>query len=47
MSEILTKSRARNIFYGGSLFFVVVFIGLVGHRPGRIGAPEVAHIARP
>ena len=28
MSEILTKSRARNIFYGGSLFFVVVFIGL-------------------
>jgi nitric oxide reductase subunit C len=25
MSEILTKSRARNIFYGGSLFFVVIF----------------------
>ena len=21
MSEFLTKSRARNIFYGGSLFF--------------------------
>ena len=34
MSEILTKSRARNIFYGGSLFFVVVFIGLTinSHR---------------
>lgn len=26
MAEILTKSRARNIFYAGSLFFVVVFI---------------------
>jgi len=25
MAEILTKSRARNIFYGGSLFFVVIF----------------------
>ena len=29
MSEILTKARARNIFYGGSGFFVVVFLGLV------------------
>lgn len=26
MSEVLTKSRARNIFYGGSLFFAVIFI---------------------
>lgn len=26
MAEILTKSRARNIFYGGSIFFVVIFI---------------------
>lgn len=28
MSEILTKSRARNVFYGGSLFFIAVFVGL-------------------
>ncbi|TDT77051.1 nitric oxide reductase NorC subunit apoprotein [Litoreibacter halocynthiae] len=28
MAEFLTKSRARNIFYGGSLFFVVIFIAL-------------------
>lgn len=28
MAEFLTKSRARNIFYGGSLFFVVVFVAL-------------------
>ena len=28
MSEILTKSRARNVFYGGSLFFSALFVGL-------------------
>ena len=28
MREIMTKTMARNIFYGGSLFFVVVFVGL-------------------
>lgn len=34
MSEILTKSRARNVFYGGSIFFVVVFVILTiqSHR---------------
>lgn len=34
MAEILTKSRARNVFYGGSLFFVVIFIALTvdSHR---------------
>lgn len=31
MSEILTKTRARNIFYGGSLFFIVVFGVMVVH----------------
>jgi len=31
MAEFLTKSRARNIFYGGSIFFVVVFVVLVTH----------------
>jgi len=28
MAEFLTKSRARNIFYGGSIFFVVVFVAM-------------------
>ena len=28
MREVLTKSMARNIFYGGSLFFILIFIGL-------------------
>lgn len=34
MAEFLTKSRARNIFYGGSIFFVVVFVALTvqSHR---------------
>lgn len=31
MSQQLTKSAARNIFYGGTLFFLVVFIALVAH----------------
>ena len=31
MSEILTTSRARNVFYGGSLFFVLIFAGLSVH----------------
>jgi len=32
MSETLTKAAARNIFYGGTVFFFVIFIGLVVHR---------------
>ncbi len=31
MGEGLTKSQARNIFYGGSLFFLVVFVALTAH----------------
>ena len=31
MREVLTKSMARNIFYGGSLFFILIFIGLFAH----------------
>ncbi len=28
MREVLTKSMARNIFYGGSLFFIAIFVAL-------------------
>ena len=31
MSEVLTRSAARNIFYGGSLFFFILFAGLTLH----------------
>jgi nitric oxide reductase subunit C len=31
MSERLTKAAARNVFYGGSLFFFVIFVGLTAH----------------
>ncbi len=31
MSETFTKSMARNIYYGGSVFFFLVFIGLTMH----------------
>lgn len=52
MSEFLTKTRARNIFYGGSLFFVAVFgvMSLHSHRyitststAGMELTDEVAH----
>lgn len=31
MREVMTKSMARNIFYGGTLFFIVVFVALFVH----------------
>ncbi len=31
MREVMTKSMARNIFYGGSLFFIIIFLGLSFH----------------
>jgi nitric oxide reductase subunit C len=31
MREAMTKNMARNIFYGGSLFFILIFIGLSAH----------------
>ena len=31
MREVMTKNMARNIFYGGSLFFIVIFLGLTVH----------------
>lgn len=31
MNETFTKSMARNVFYGGSLFFILVFLGLTFH----------------
>ncbi len=31
MAEALTRSAARNIFFGGSLFFFIVFVALTAH----------------
>lgn len=36
MAERLTKAAARNVFYGGSLFFFVIFVGLTAHSHGYI-----------
>ena len=33
MREVMTKSMARNIFYGGSLFFILIFVGLTVEQP--------------
>lgn len=52
MAEILTKTRARNIFYGGSLFFVAIFVVLTFHshryivRTSTAGAPLTEEVAR-
>jgi len=31
MSEVFTKGMARNIYFGGSVFFILVFLGLTFH----------------
>ncbi|MDO5606135.1 MAG: cytochrome c [Paracoccus sp. (in: a-proteobacteria)] len=31
MSDIMTKNMARNVFYGGSLFFMAIFVVLTVH----------------
>jgi len=31
MAERLTKTAARNVFYGGSAFFFAIFVGLTAH----------------
>lgn len=36
MSERLTKTAARNIFFGGTLFFLIIFIGLTAHSVAYI-----------
>lgn len=36
MSEIFTKSMARNIYLGGSVFFVLVFLGLTFDTTQRL-----------
>jgi len=52
VAEILTKNRARNVFYGGSLFFVVVFIGMTVHshqyivRESTAAAPLTDEVIR-
>jgi len=37
-SSGFTKEMARNIFYGGSLFFILIFLGLVFHSEQQIPA---------
>ncbi len=47
MSEILTKSAARNIFYGGTAFFFIVFAGLVAHSVSTVNAMSETHPVTP
>jgi nitric oxide reductase subunit C len=43
MTEILTKTAARNIFYGGTVFFFAIFAALVAHSYIRARDIETAH----
>lgn len=36
MREVMTKSMARNVFYGGSLFFILIFLGMSFHSHSYI-----------
>lgn len=45
MAEFLTKTRARNIFYGGSIFFVVVFVGMTVHSHRYVVSTSTAGMA--
>jgi len=52
MREVMTKSMARNIFYGGSIFFIVIFLGLSVHshlyvvNTSTASMPLTASVAR-
>ena len=35
MSEVFTKSMARNVYYGGSLFFILAFLALTFDTSGK------------
>jgi len=47
MSERFTKGMARNIYYGGSLFFILLFLGLtfdtVRQLPARENREQLTH----
>jgi nitric oxide reductase subunit C len=43
MSETLTKAAARNIFYGGTAFFFVVFVALTAHSVSTANAIATAN----
>ncbi|MGB5536836.1 MAG: cytochrome c [Thiogranum sp.] len=36
MSEVFTKSMARNIYYGGSVFFLLLFLALTFDTSGEV-----------
>ena len=43
MREVMTKTVARNVFYGGSLFFIVVFLILSAHSVRYVVTQSTAH----
>lgn len=49
MREVMTKTMARNVFYGGSIFFILIFVGLSAHSVSYIvktSVPMTDSVAR-
>lgn len=42
MREVMTKTMARNVFYGGSIFFIVIFVILSVHSVKYITGTSTA-----
>lgn len=40
MSEFFTKGMARNIYFGGSVFFILLFLGLTFHTTRALPARD-------
>ncbi len=43
MREVMTKTMARNVFYGGSLFFIAVFLVLSAQSVSHIKNKSTVH----
>jgi nitric oxide reductase subunit C len=47
MSQVFTKSMARNIFYGGSVFFFLLFLALTFDTTKALPARDQSHLLDP
>ena len=47
MSQVFTKSMARNIFYGGSVFFFLLFLALTFDTTRALPSRDQRHLLDP
>lgn len=46
-NDVLTKAAARNIFYGGTAFFFIVFVALVAHGVSTVNTMALSNPVTP